>query len=63
MGDTLTGIIAGLLAQGVPLLESTALGACLHGDAADLVALEYGERGMLASDLFPHLRRLINLMN
>lgn len=63
MGDTLTGIIAGLLAQGLPPLASAALGACLHGDAADLVAAEFGERGMLASDLLPHVRRLVNRMS
>ena len=36
MGDLLTGIIAALLAQGLEALEAAALGAYLHGLAADL---------------------------
>jgi NAD(P)H-hydrate epimerase len=31
----------------------------LHGEAADRAAAE-GERGMLAADLLPQLRQLIN---
>lgn len=57
MGDLLTGIIAGLIAQGIA--PATAMGACLHGAAADLAARE-GERGMLAGDLYPLIRRLMN---
>jgi ADP-dependent NAD(P)H-hydrate dehydratase / NAD(P)H-hydrate epimerase len=32
---------------------------CLHARAADLAAGQ-GERGLLASDLFPFLRKLAN---
>ncbi len=60
MGDTLTGLIAGLVAQHIPLFDATVLAACLHGDAANLVAKDFGERGMLASDLLPYVRKLIN---
>lgn len=60
MGDVLTGIIAGLLAQGAGLQLAAELGACLHGRAADLVAGEQGERGMLAGDLANKLPRLLN---
>jgi len=60
MGDTLTGIITGLLAQGLSLLDATRLGACLHARAADVVVRELGERGLLASDLLPELRKLAN---
>lgn len=59
MGDVLSGIIGGLLAQGFSLANSARLGVCLHGRAADLSAHD-GERGMLATDLLPHLRRLLN---
>ncbi len=59
MGDVLSGIIAGLLAQGLSLLDAAALGVCIHGDAADMAVSE-GERGLLASDLFPYVRRLVN---
>ncbi|WP_412852422.1 NAD(P)H-hydrate dehydratase [Ectothiorhodospira shaposhnikovii] len=63
MGDVLTGIIAGLLAQHLPaggsLAESAALGCWVHGAAADRAA-RVGERGLLASDLLCHLREVIN---
>jgi hydroxyethylthiazole kinase-like uncharacterized protein yjeF len=60
MGDALSGVIAGLLAQGFPLKEAAQQGVYIHGLAADLAAQEEGERGLLASDLMPYLRRLVN---
>ncbi len=60
MGDVLTGVIAALWAQGMPAFEAAALGALLHSAAADMAARDGGERGLLASDLFPHVRRLTN---
>ncbi|RLA46915.1 MAG: bifunctional ADP-dependent NAD(P)H-hydrate dehydratase/NAD(P)H-hydrate epimerase [Gammaproteobacteria bacterium] len=60
MGDVLAGIIGGLLAQGLSGSKATELGACLHGAAADLVAEEFGERGMMATDLLAPLQRLVN---
>lgn len=59
MGDLLSGIIAALLAQGWSAAEAARLGAVIHGEAADLAAAD-GERGMLASDLLPFIRRLVN---
>lgn len=59
MGDLLTGIIGSLLVQGSTLETAAAMGACLHGAAGDLAA-RAGERGMLATDLLPEIRRLIN---
>lgn len=59
MGDLLSGIIAALLAQGWSATMASWLGAAIHGEAADLAAAE-GERGMLASDLLPLIRRLVN---
>ncbi|RMD69707.1 MAG: NAD(P)H-hydrate dehydratase, partial [Gammaproteobacteria bacterium] len=57
MGDVLTGVIAGLWAQG---LEGPAeQGVCLHALAGDRAA-EAGERGLLALDLMPFLRSLAN---
>ena len=47
-GDVLSGVIAGLLAQGLPAWDAAAAGAWLHGHAAQLA----GE-GMLAEDLPP----------
>ncbi len=59
MGDLLSGIIAALLAQGWSATLATWLGAVIHGEAADLAAAD-GERGMLASDLLPFIRKLVN---
>lgn len=59
MGDVLTGVIAGLLAQGFSTIESANLGVCLHGKAGDRAAQE-GERGLLPSDLLPWLRYYAN---
>ena len=60
MGDVLTGIITALLAQGVPLCEAARAGGLVHSQAADKDAELKGERGLLASDLLPHLRSLVN---
>jgi NAD(P)H-hydrate epimerase len=60
MGDVLTGVIAALLAQGVPAMQAAALGACLHGAAGDAVAAARGERGLLAGDLIERLPSLVN---
>jgi len=60
MGDVLTGVLAGLVAQGLSLQEAAQQGAYLHGKAADLAAETGGERGLLASDLIPYLRLGMN---
>lgn len=60
MGDVLSGVIGGLIAQSIPLKVAARLGVCIHAMAGDLAAKE-GERGMIASDLFPYLRRLVNI--
>ena len=59
MGDVLTGVIAGLLAQHLGPEEAACLGVWLHSEAADIAAQD-GERGLLARDLMPILRRLVN---
>jgi len=59
MGDILTGIITGLLAQKVPLLAAAQLGVEIHARVADLAATA-GERGILATDLLPYIRELVN---
>ena len=58
-GDVLSGIIGALMAQGLDNATATATGVIIHGNAADLAAKE-GERGMLASDLMPYIRQLVN---
>jgi ADP-dependent NAD(P)H-hydrate dehydratase / NAD(P)H-hydrate epimerase len=62
MGDLLAGVIGGLVAQGLRLEVAASLGVCLHAKAGDLAA-EEGERGLLASDLMPYLRWLVNVEN
>lgn len=59
MGDVLTGLLAGLLAQGLAPFDAAAAGAALHAGAADRAA-EAGERGLAATDLFGPLRGLLN---
>jgi NAD(P)H-hydrate epimerase len=54
-GDVLAGAIAGLLAQGLALLDAAALGVYLHSAAGRLVRAELGDAGALASDLLPRL--------
>jgi NAD(P)H-hydrate epimerase len=50
-GDVLTGLILGLLAQGVAPHRAAAAGAFLHGRAGDLA----WRRGLVAGDLVDHL--------
>lgn len=56
-GDVLTGIIAGLLAQGLAAFDSAVLGVYLHGLAGDLAARRLGETSLLPSDLIEWLPR------
>ena len=60
MGDILSGLIGGLIAQGCDLQTATELGCCLHGSAADLAVQERGLRGLTATDLLPQLGNLLN---
>ena len=60
MGDVLTGVISALMAQGQSPWDAAVYGACLHSAAADLAAEDGGMRGLLATDLMPWLRRLVN---
>lgn len=60
MGDVLAGVIAALLAQGLPPFAAAKAGVHLHGLAGDLAAQTGGERGLLATDLLPFLRQLVN---
>lgn len=60
MGDILTGIIAGLIAQGVDNYIASELAVYLHARAGDLQAKKFGERGILATDLLLDIRKLLN---
>jgi hydroxyethylthiazole kinase-like uncharacterized protein yjeF len=60
MGDVLSGVLGGILAQGVPLAIAAKLSVCLHAQAGDMAADHGGERGMIATDLMNYLRLLVN---
>lgn len=63
-GDVLTGIVTGLLAQGMDPFDAAWLGVYAHGLAGDLAAAELGEISLIASDLvrfLPHAFRQLSL--
>jgi len=51
MGDVLTGVIGGLIAQGMPTEEAARAGVYLHGAAADMIAKKIGAVGFLATEV------------
>ena len=55
MGDVLTGLIAGLLAQGLTALDAATLGVYLHGLSADRLLATFGDAGLLATDVMSEL--------
>jgi NAD(P)H-hydrate epimerase len=55
MGDVLSGIVGGLLAQGLDPMAAASLGVYAHGAAADAVVARRGEVGLLAGDLVDEL--------
>ena len=59
VGDVLAGVLGGLLAQLRDPGRAARVGVVLHALAGDAAAAE-GERGLVASDLLPHIRRLAN---
>ncbi len=59
MGDVLSGVIAGLMAQGLTPFDAATYGVAIHAYSADL-ARDKGERGMMAMDLMKYLRRVVN---
>ncbi len=62
MGDVLSGVIGALIAQGQDLSEATRNAVCAHGRAGDLAAQD-GFIGLKATDVLPHLRRVLNGSN
>ncbi|MFT5063543.1 MAG: hydroxyethylthiazole kinase-like uncharacterized protein yjeF [Gammaproteobacteria bacterium] len=60
MGDVLTGVVGAMLADGMRPYEGACCAAVVHSSAGDIAAGDM-PRGMLPSDLFIPLRRLVNL--
>ncbi len=58
-GDVLTGIIAGLLAQGASTELAARAGVFVHGMAGDEAAEAAGEMGLIAGDIIQALPRAI----
>lgn len=50
-GDVLTGVITSLIAQGFKPEQAAFLGVFIHGLAGDMASENWGEQGLLASDI------------
>lgn len=59
MGDVLTGAIAGLIAQGVPLFDAACLGVNLHAHAGDILAQQRSQLGLLPTELASTVSQLL----
>lgn len=61
-GDTLAGIIAGLLARGATLEQAAAWGVVLHGAAGEQLALQCGPLGYLAREIAAEVPALLRVL-
>ena len=61
-GDTLAGLIAGFLAQGLAPADAAVLGLWVGARAADLASAEFGTLPLLASDLPRMIARTIRAL-
>ena len=58
-GDVLTGMVGGLLAQGIASWDAACAATYFHGLAGDLAAQQLGQAGMIARDLIQHIPHAI----
>lgn len=58
-GDVLTGILAGLIAQGMEPQYAASMGVYLHGLAGDVQAKERGAYGLMAQDILEGIVRVL----
>lgn len=61
-GDVLTGLIAGLAAQGEDICEAAVLGAYVHGAAGDYAAGQMGRHSLLARDVIAGICEIIKVL-
>ncbi len=59
-GDVLTGMIVGLLAQGLAPWDAACAGTYFHGLAGDLTAAALGQAAMTAGDLIEHIPQALS---
>jgi NAD(P)H-hydrate epimerase len=57
-GDVLTGVVGGLLAQGLSEVDAALVGTYTHGLAGDLASRRTGQMGLVASDLLEGLQQV-----
>ena len=60
-GDTLAGVIAGLVARGSSPLEATLWAVFLHGSAGNRLARRIGRVGYLARELLDEIPRVAHM--
>ncbi len=62
-GDVLTGMVLGLICQGIAPLDAAALAVFLHGMAGDLAAEEISEEAMIARDVMERIGTAIKFLD
>jgi len=61
-GDILTGVIAGFVAQKIPLLQAAIAGVYIHGFTANLFEHEYPQQALNAMDIPAMWNRAVHLI-
>ncbi len=61
-GDVLTGLVVGLLAQGMHEDDAAACGVYVHGKAGDFAAKRLGYRGVKASDILRAIPEVLHML-
>ena len=61
-GDVLSGIITGLIAQGMKAAEAGVTGVYLHGCAGDMAADVNGGHSMMATDIIEQMKEILKLL-
>lgn len=62
-GDVLSGILAGLLAQGYDPMEAAQVGVFIHGMTATITSDEINPRAFIAGDIIDNIGRVYNRLD